>query len=96
MRCITVSCSINPRAWQNLNHMRNNSHNFFINFSTTKATRILKCKLNSYSARVEFSSRSADFMSISFIVFCAFPLSAEKFRICRGIVLDVEKARKTN
>ena len=56
-----------------VNHMRNNSHIFFINFLTMKAIWILNCKLNSYLEKGEFSSGSAEFRSISFIVFCTFP-----------------------
>ena len=80
--------------------MHKNIHIFFINFLTTKAIWILNCKLNSYPAKEDFSSGSADFRSISLLFSVHFPnwllnlapQSAEKSRICCGILRDVPSA----
>ena len=73
--------------------MHNNNHIFFTNFSTTKVIWILNCKLNSYPLNEEFWSGSDEFRLIS-VHFPNWlsnlaPQSAEKSRICGGIVRDV-------
>ena len=75
--------------------MRNNSHIFFIDFSTTKAIWIVNFKLNSCPAKQEFSSGPVEFrflllFSVHFPNWLSnlAPRSAEKSPICRGIVRD--------